>query len=356
MPVHPPPPPAAAGEDPARIVREFWDSFEELLNRHNQQLAADGQAPLNWNDLCLAAGIRESTFSDWRTKPAVPSDPARLVKAAVSLGGSREEWQARWRRARDAHERVLASRRGQRKTGSAEDPAPALPSLSSASGDNDSADGTPVAQGASVGGISITSTAAVAPMTTTARAARIPRPRIRVFRVPWLVPAVIAALLLVVGVVIAVRALQDPGTTVPSATDFDTGPGTGIAVTPPAKTCGSARDGFRSPAAVTFSSVSLVEFLSLDGRNAMVMQGTYDGKVYYWIQSNPTGLRGGMWLHWSMNGSSYCTVTIPGGPVSVLPGRVASMAVPVIINGDQVTFGACLWYQSGYNKKCWGNL
>ena len=104
--------------------------------------------------MCLAAGIRESTFSDWRTKPAVPSDPARLLKAAVSLGGNREEWQARWRQAREAHERVLASRRGQQKPGSEDDPGAALPPGSSPGGRQGSREGTPAGQGTPADGIS----------------------------------------------------------------------------------------------------------------------------------------------------------------------------------------------------------
>src|SRR5438045_2797165 len=90
---------AASGEDPEQIVNEFWVAFGDLLGRYNQQLAATGESPLRWRELAEAVNISDRTFSDWRNKRIVPSNPAPLVKAAVFLGGRQEDWQIRWRKA-----------------------------------------------------------------------------------------------------------------------------------------------------------------------------------------------------------------------------------------------------------------
>jgi hypothetical protein len=115
MAMHSPPPPAETGEGPSQIVNEFWDAFERLFTRYNERLASAEEPRLTWKELAENFAISDRTLSDWRNKRTIPSNPASLVKAATFLGGAKEEWHARWRKARDAHERLLADRQARRK-------------------------------------------------------------------------------------------------------------------------------------------------------------------------------------------------------------------------------------------------
>jgi hypothetical protein len=134
------------------------------------------------------------------------------------------------------------------------------------------------------------------------------------------------------------------------------GEGTRISVAAaPAAECGlPAQDKFRSPATTGFKDITTIYTVSLDGRSASVMQGTYEGLAYDWLQSNPTGDRAGMQLRWfnTANRWHYCTATIAGGVVSLLPAQVVTMAVPVTIHGRQVTFQACIWHQLPFTSQC----
>jgi transcriptional regulator with XRE-family HTH domain len=117
MAMHSPPPPAGTGEDPSQTVGEFWNAFERLFARYNERLAAAGKPRLTWKELADNFGISDRTLSDWRKKRKVPPNSVALVQAAKYLGGAKEEWQARWRKARDAHERLLTDRQARRKPG-----------------------------------------------------------------------------------------------------------------------------------------------------------------------------------------------------------------------------------------------
>jgi hypothetical protein len=191
------PPHAASAEDPEKIVNEFWDAFEELFSRYNQKLIADEDPPLKQKELAEAAGVNDRTFSDWRNKRTVPADPASLVKAARLLGGRQEDWQARWRRARDAHERLVASRQGQRKPGSEGDRGPVLPSGASPSGADESAHGKLPGHETPAGG----------PSAGADRSARRARPRPRSILVVFAILAVIA-----IAAAITVIVLENNGT------------------------------------------------------------------------------------------------------------------------------------------------
>jgi hypothetical protein len=142
MAVHQPPSPfAELGGDPEQIVNEFWDAFEVLLSRYNERRIAAKKSTLTWRELADKVDISDRTLSDWRNKPTVPANPEPLVEAARFLGGRQEDWQAWWREARDAHERLVASRQAQRKPGNEEDhspvPHPGLPP----GGEDDSTEG-----------------------------------------------------------------------------------------------------------------------------------------------------------------------------------------------------------------------
>ncbi len=115
MAMHSPPPSTQTGAGPSQIVNEFWDSFERLFTRYNERLASAGEPRLTWKELAENFAISDRTLRDWRRKRTIPSNPASLVKAATFLGGAKEEWHARWRKARDAHERLLADRQARRK-------------------------------------------------------------------------------------------------------------------------------------------------------------------------------------------------------------------------------------------------
>jgi hypothetical protein len=136
-----------------------------------------------------------------------------------------------------------------------------------------------------------------------------------------------------------------------AASDQDTR----ISVAAAAAGCGlPAQDGFRSPATTGFKDIETIDTVSLDGRSASVMQGTYAGLAYDWLQSNPHGDRAGIQLRWfnTANRWHYCTATIAGGAVSLLPAQVVTMAVPVTIHGRQVTFQACIWHQLPFTSQC----
>jgi hypothetical protein len=128
-----------------------------------------------------------------------------------------------------------------------------------------------------------------------------------------------------------------------------------VSVAPPLAACGVvAQDGFRSPTATAFTNIQTVYAISLDGRRASVMQGTYDGVAYDWLQSDPIGDRAGMQLRWfdAPNRWHYCSATVAGGLVSALPAQVVTMAVPVAIRGRRVTFQACIWHQLPFTSQC----
>jgi transcriptional regulator with XRE-family HTH domain len=116
--------PAAPDEGSVQTVNEFWDCFEDLFGRYNQQLAA-GEPPLTWKELADKVGISDRTLSDWHSKRILPPNSSSLVQAAAFLGGRREDWQARWRKAREAHERLRDDRKAQRKPGNEDNRGPA---------------------------------------------------------------------------------------------------------------------------------------------------------------------------------------------------------------------------------------
>jgi hypothetical protein len=178
-----------------------------------------------------------------------------------------------------------------------------------------------------------------------------PRPVVR---------AVALAVVLAAGTIAAYGALRDSSSQALTSGELATGPGTGISVAQPASKCGNtSQDGFLSPAEVSFKSVSDVFTLSIDDASASIMRGTHDGQAYEWIQSHPRGSRAGMWLNWQVTPKLIhnCQLTIPSGPDSSLPERVASVAVPTVIAGEPVTFAACLWHrQPFFAQKCSGDL
>jgi hypothetical protein len=179
-----------------------------------------------------------------------------------------------------------------------------------------------------------------------------PRPTARI---------VALAVVLAAGTIAAYGALRDSSSQAATSTELASGPATDISVAPPDSKCGNTpQAGFLSPAKVAFKSVSVVFTLSIDDGSASIMRGTYDDQVYEWIQSHPTGPKAGMWLSWQVNTQQpphYCELTIPSGPASSLPERVASVAVPAVIAGESVTFAACLWRgQPIFEQKCSGNL
>lgn len=158
------------------------------------------------------------------------------------------------------------------------------------------------------------------------------------------VAAIIAALSLV-SAVAAYFVFRGSGT----PAYFQTGPAAGIAATPAGQCPAVAQ--FPSPGAFEFRDVSLVHSFSLDGRSAFEMQGEHSRSEYYWVVSDPNGNLGGMQLRWPLNGVyQYCTVSIP---VTSLSKQVSTVAVPDTINGAQVSFRACVWYDHGNQEDCW---
>jgi hypothetical protein len=146
-----------------------------------------------------------------------------------------------------------------------------------------------------------------------------------------------------------------PVTTSTPARDAPMGRNARISVAPPAPACGdAAEDGFRSPATTPFSSIKTVYTLTLDGLSASVMEATYDGISYQWVEAHPTGSRAGMQLRWSpaRNQWYYCTATLESGDISALPDMVATTAVPAAIHGRNVIFQACIWHQHPYTARC----
>ena len=131
-----------------------------------------------------------------------------------------------------------------------------------------------------------------------------------------------------------------------------------ISVAPPTSACGSpAQDEFRSPAATDFGRGTSVISVHLDGVSAAVIEGTYRGTAYAWLESRPDGHRAGVQLRWAAAtpGSwHYCTATDKGGPLASLPGLVATVAVPATLHGEQVTFQACVWHQRPFTSRCSG--
>ncbi len=128
-----------------------------------------------------------------------------------------------------------------------------------------------------------------------------------------------------------------------------------ILVAAPSPACGfMIQDGFRSPATTTFSNATQVISVSLHGISAAVIQGTYQGIAYDWLESRPNGTRAGIQLRWaSIRGHwHYCTATDEGGPVAALPDQVATIAVPAILRGEQVTCQSCIWHQHPYTAQC----
>lgn len=117
MAVRPPRPTAAPGEDPAQIVSEFWDTFEDLFRRYNDERESAGKPRLTWREFAEKVDISDRTISDWRNKRTFPSNSASFVKAAVFLGGDWEVWLARWRKARSAHESLLRNRQARPRLG-----------------------------------------------------------------------------------------------------------------------------------------------------------------------------------------------------------------------------------------------
>ncbi|MBV9450706.1 MAG: hypothetical protein JO345_32930 [Streptosporangiaceae bacterium] len=165
------------------------------------------------------------------------------------------------------------------------------------------------------------------------------------------------AMLLAAGVVLGIlmasgRHSPATGSTVAAA---PAGPGTGILVAAPASSCGrAASDGFRSPAATAFSDIQTVYTVKLEGLAASVMEGTYNGNSYDWLEAHPSGSKAGMQLRWSNAPGKwyYCTATLPGGNISALPDLVATVAVPVTIDGHRVIYQACVWHQHPYTDQC----
>jgi hypothetical protein len=141
------------------------------------------------------------------------------------------------------------------------------------------------------------------------------------------------------------------------ATKFDAPAGhtTAISVPAPAPACGdAAEDGFRSPATTSFGSIKTSYTLTLDGLSADLMEATYDGISYQWVEAHPTGSRAGMQLRWAPAQGQwhYCTATLEAGNISALPDLVGTTAVPAIIHGRNVIYQACIWHQNPYTARC----
>ena len=148
---------------------------------------------------------------------------------------------------------------------------------------------------------------------------------------------------------------RDPG--VPQY--FQTGPDAGITVPPSSLHCQDVTpDVLISPADNVLTNVSEAHALSLDGRSAFLMQGTFNGTIYHWMTSVPNGRFGGMRLHWQVKGGKdhFCTVSLSNASPSASARQVASMAVPAVVNGRPVSFTACVWYtvrKGDIPRHCW---
>ena len=175
---------------------------------------------------------------------------------------------------------------------------------------------------------------------------RAPRPSRRLNRKLVLTGAVVAGSMLFAGAGVMIG--MTVGSSQPS-------PAAGIFVAPPAPACGNAASGgFRSPATAAFSDTTTAYPLKLDGLSVSLMQGTYGGISYYWVQAHPTGRRFGMQLRWSIarNEWYYCTATVEAGNISALPRLVETMAIPAAINSRPVLYQACMWHQDPYSARC----
>jgi len=151
-------------------------------------------------------------------------------------------------------------------------------------------------------------------------------------------------------VALAAGYLWSPSSAIPEY--FQTGPGAGIYVpSTTSENCGSGAPGaLISPADDSFSDPSKIRALSVGGRTAFLMQGDFGGTAYDWVISDPDGNYGGMQLRWWAHGEkiNYCTVTITNAPSAALAQQgirqIASMAVPAVVNGEPLSFQACVWY------------
>jgi hypothetical protein len=143
----------------------------------------------------------------------------------------------------------------------------------------------------------------------------------------------------------------------PSYVNLDTGPGSGISVATSGKACGNTpQNGLRSPAATKFSAISLTNSQVLDGSEIRVYQGTYDGKSYDWLQADITGNSENARLYWYVpphfKYRYWCNMPIPDRPIMPIPAQVATVAIPTIIDGKQITFQACIWHSAPFSEEC----
>jgi hypothetical protein len=143
----------------------------------------------------------------------------------------------------------------------------------------------------------------------------------------------------------------------PSHVDLGTGPGSGISVATAGKACGNMlHDGLRSPATTRFSAISLVYSQVLDGSDIRVYQGAYGGKSYDWLQADITGNAANARLTWYIpphfEYAYWCNLPIPVGPIRPIPAQVATVAVPTVIDGKQITFKACIWHSAPFSEEC----
>jgi hypothetical protein len=143
----------------------------------------------------------------------------------------------------------------------------------------------------------------------------------------------------------------------PSYVNLATGTGSGISVAAIGKACGNAiQDGLRSPAATRFSAISVIYAQVLDGSDIRVYQGTHDSTSYDWLQADISGNAAEARLTWYMpphfKYAYWCNLPIPGEPITVIPKQVATVAIPVVIDGEQITFKACIWHSAPFSEDC----
>lgn len=147
---------------------------------------------------------------------------------------------------------------------------------------------------------------------------------------------------------------------------FQTGPGAGIK-----SSCDNKppMDGLVSPQADVFTNVSQWSQISVDGRSAYVMRGTFNGAIYHWVISdfnaygmpNFKGTPGAAQIHWWLNGgkSQYCIISFLNTPPADLAQeatrQVSTMAIPANIDGKPAFIQVCVWYkpQKLPKKRCW---
>ena len=193
-----------------------------------------------------------------------------------------------------------------------------------------------------------------------ARLHRAPRPSRRFNRRLVLTGAAAAGIMLLTGAGVMIGVSLGSGQPSPAAGSTPRSAArpartAGISVAPPAPACGDAASvGFRSPATTAFSNRTTAYTLSLDGFSVSLMQGTYGGTSYYWVEAHPTGRRAGMQLRWSSQPNEwyYCTATLEAGSISALPSLVATMAIPATIHSRFVLYQACMWHQHPYSARC----